>query len=265
MRFFISIFGGILIGVSLLLGYQRRNDFPQYIAFLSNRDGNSEVFLLNPETKTTKQLTFTAPPNNDYGHCWVAWQNFQIYIDYGRNYEPGDFDCYGGTGYILKIDLVGKKQKKNIDESYFGLSKLSHGDWSITIEYPPNSNNRKYAEIYRIHKGTGSKMLITTLQDGYDWPSQLQWTKNGKWIVYFDRLPDYGYTLYRIRPDGSGRQQLTNANHKSDFCRLFSISPNNEWVYFAQTDENNVACSIIYRVKLDEPNFGTTIEYVRFC
>lgn len=259
MRFFISIFGVILIVVSLLLAYQRRNDFPQYIAFLSNRDGNSEVFLLNPETKAAKQLTFTKTPNNDYGHCWFAWteQSLRIYAKYGGNYAPGDFYCYHGAGDVSQINLWGKVRDQKADEDYIRAPKSPNRDWHITLEYPPNS----LVEIYRNHKTSGNHQLIATM--GYD--GSIDWSKNGDWIVYsYYDATNRTALLYRVRPDGRDLQHLTNPFYKKNECTLFYISPNSEWVYFMQPiEDENAPCPLLYRVKLNgSDSFGETIENV---
>lgn len=259
MRLFILAFGLTLTFVSALLLWKRQNDVPQYIAFLSNRDGNSEVFIMKPDGSNLKQLTHANSPSNDHGHCWFSWaeQGLDIYAKFGNSYEPGDFYCYHGGGEVSQLNIDGKILERNADENYIRAAKSPNGKWYITKESLPKQNAPYYAGIYRTDKRTGEKEFLASLEHWLY--SDVRWSSNGDWIVFIDfATNDNTNKLYRMRPDGSDLQLLTNSS-----CDIFSISPNSNWLYFVQNDDEDKGdCSTVYRVKLDEPNFDSTKELV---
>lgn len=66
----IGFLGVVLMLLSGTLVYARRDEPEQWIAFISDRDGNAEIYRMRPDGGDVQQLTQTG---SNTTHCSVRW------------------------------------------------------------------------------------------------------------------------------------------------------------------------------------------------
>lgn len=244
------LFGAMLILVSGLLTLQRTDESFYLLAFLSNRDGNAEIFRMLPDGRALTQLTFTTPPTSDsHGHCGIAWMpdRFHLITSYGPNYEPGDFFCYHDYGQNFRLDVIsGKITPFEYQEKPLVWSP--DAQWKLFIE-PVRLVGRVAYELYRVQPGNKNKQVIASLTNWRNTP--VQWSK--LWIVYMDDPnADYRNEIYRLHPDGTNNQRLIPLSERTIFCDQLAIA--GTWLLFGVQDSSG-NCTRLYRTPLNEPTF----------
>ncbi len=250
IRWFSFSFGLLLILVGLLLTTQRTNEPFYLLAFLSNRDGNSEIFRMLPDGRNLTQLTHTNPPATDsHGFCELVWlpNRFHIITSYGPNYEPGDFFCYHTYGRDFRLDMISGKVTA-FDYQEKPLVWLPDG--KLFIE-PVRIAGRVVYELYRVRNN--DKQIIANLTNWRGTP--VQWS--GEWIVYMDDPnADYRNEIYRLHTDGTSNQRLIPPSERTIFCDQLAIAGN--WLLFSIQDQAG-SCNRLYRTRMDDPHF--IVEY----
>lgn len=101
-------------------------------------------------------------------------------------------------------------------------------------------------QIYTVSEGGGGLTQVTQAM-GQPWNECPSWSSEGTWI-FFDTFPNPGASLiYRIHPDGTGRQLADRPSPQSHNCP--SVGPGGTRVVVVQTSPRNF--STIVRMKLD--------------
>lgn len=244
------LLGGCLLATTLLLLVVRNNAPLHFIAFLSNRDGNAEIFRLSPDGADLTQLTHTSPPPSDsHGYCGLAWfQNeFSLITSYGTNYEPGDFFCYHNYGQEYRLNVItGEMSPYEYTESPLIWSPDAR--WKLFIE-PTRTTRQVIYEMYRVQVNSKAKQVIVEITNWRGTP--VQWSDD--WIVYMDDPnADYRNEIYRVHPDSTHNQRLIPHSDALIFCDQFAIT--GDWLIVAAQDANG-ACNQVYRVDLTRDTF----------
>ena len=121
---------------------------------------------------------------------------------------------------------VGIMNPDGSNEEYISLPDTNSGfpTWS------PDGNRIVYsqdAHLVIYDRTTGVRTNLTQPTGQRD--TFPQWSPNGDWIAFSsDRESDEDFTLFLIRPDGTGLRRLTNVSGDSH-C---SWSPDGNWLVF---------------------------------
>lgn len=185
------------------------------IAFISNRDGNDEVYLLD---LASGDATVVAPHPGKDGH--PKWSADGAWLVFNRTFDPAD---RGGDGdsAILRVRPDGRDLSVLSDsprvETFASLSP--DGRSVVFVEWFPDAagTRNRNGELVIVDIGSGLRRQLTRSEgfDGFPY-----WGASGRWI-YFSTA-DAGanasreFVVHRIHPDGSGLEQLTALDGRSE-------------------------------------------------
>lgn len=206
------------------------------IAFVSTRDGNSEIYIMNPDG--TEQENLTNHPARDYEPEWLPDGKIRFESDrdgkrkkyvmdvHGnllpsgeesekREWSPfsgvrmgdGTYICFAGTGKdyaIVRRSLNTKEQEI--------IQKVSI---STDFALPPDKTRIVYNakswwtghQIYTMNVDGSEKKRLTYRSGLKDKPS---WSPDGKMITF--RLWKGKSEIYIMNADGSGQRRLTSVH-----------------------------------------------------
>lgn len=170
------------------------------IYFLSNRDGNFEVYSMDATGSEQKNLT--NHPNLDY---WVSYNQLNGLIYFYSN-RHGNNDIYYMNKNSLNPRMKPNNEASNTNPqiSPDGLTILFQSDW-----------NRSSGEIYSMNIQTNETTRLTDNEVSEDVAA---WSPDGKTIVYSKdaRDPknkqeeeDGDYEIFTMNADGTNEKQLT--------------------------------------------------------
>ncbi len=133
-------------------------------------------------------------------------------------------DLPGGESAVYVLPLSGGTPKlvTNQTPSYW------HG-WapdgkSVTIV--AQRNGLKIYNLYKVDVNTGKEIALTTNKTGHvDGP---EYSPDGKYI-YYNANPTGTMQIWRMKPDGTSREQLTFDEHHNWFPH---ISPDGKWIVY---------------------------------
>ena len=188
---------------------------PQSISFQSNRDGNNEIYVMNPDGSDQTRLTFDAAGNDQRPD--ISPNDNQIVFSSNRITETnpeGDFEIF-----IMNSD-GGDVRQLTSNAAVDSWPRWSpNGQW---IAFHSNVDGNY--EIYLI-RPDGTELTRVTNYAGLD--QYPEWSPNGKQLA-IRRDVD----LYLIDLDGSNPIQLT-AN--AGINQMPSWAPNGEQLAFLST------------------------------
>ncbi len=153
--------------------------------------------------------------NNDHG---ISFDGKLLAISSSK---PGQ----GGGSAVWVLPLTGGEPKLITEEtpSYF------HG-WAPNnkeLVYVAQRGGKKVYNIYRNSIEGGKEVALTDIKPG-EHTDGCEYSPDGKYI-YYNGNHTGKMQLWRIRPDGSGREQITFDEYNNWFPH---ISPNGKWILF---------------------------------
>ena len=170
------------------------------IAYASSSATDVDIWVARGDG--TEQTNITNDPGGpDLGPSWSP--NGSRIAFWKQNFD--------GTGSIWVMDADGSNAVALTDD----VATNSQPAWSPDGGWIAFSSSRDgNLELYLIHPdGTGLTRLTTTPQDHEENPD---WSPDGRWIAFdactassFPCPGSANYDIFAIRPDGSGRHQLT--------------------------------------------------------
>jgi TolB protein len=205
------------------------------IAFVSDRDGNPEIYVINIDGTGATRLT--DHPAGDYAPAWspdgirIAFYserdgNAEIYAinadgsnlkrltndpanDYAPAWSPDGKQIafhshrYQGAGRIFVMDADGSEVKRLTSPEWDDWSPAWSPDGDQIVFNSSRNNNR---DIWLMN-ADGSKMTNLTRNPADDWWPD--WAPDGKHIVFHSDRDD-NFEIYTINVKGSGATRLTD-------------------------------------------------------
>lgn len=226
------------------------------IAFVSTRDGNDEIYVMNPDGSVQTRLTNNPATDKD-----PTWSPDGAKIAFRSNRD--------GNDEIYTMDADGGNQTRlTNDPATDGQPAWSPDGTKIAFLSSRDGNG----EIYVMSADGGNQTRVTSNPATDQTPS---WLPSGDRILFNSTRT--GHTeIYAMDPDGGNVAQITNHTYSSSTC---SAAPDGATIVY--TDGGISGNSEVYRINLDgsggvrltnnpdndnTPSFspdGTTIAFVR--
>lgn len=193
------------------------------IAFVSERDGNSEIYVMNADGSNQKRLTYD--PAEDYNPCWTEdGKRIMFTRRINRMSEVFIMNADGSDQKVLENPAL-------YDRRY----NLSHGGKKIV---------EGRDEIYVTDSDGNNKIRLTKILGDIHFPC---WSPDGKHIAFVlllvGRWGPYGNTeshLYVVNSDVIGSEKmLTDIDHLVYWKPRPSWSPDSRKIAFASRKLTN--------------------------
>jgi hypothetical protein len=198
------------------------------IAFVSERDGNSEIYVM--ESDGSNPMRLTSATANDIAPAWspsgdkIAFQSdatgtYQIYIMEANGSNCAQLTVYGGCNPSWSPD--GSKIAFEANDEIYTMDSINGGNLQ-------RLTNNTCWDNYPVWSPDGQKILFTSFQDGnteiyvmnadgsqqinlsqsQDTDNHPSWSPDGAKIV-FETYRDGNYELYTMNPDGTLQTRVT--------------------------------------------------------
>ena len=184
--------------------------------FESERDGNWEIYTMNPDGSAETRLTKNTV--DDYTPVWSP-DGKKILFASERNGN--------GEIYVMNTDGTGQKRLTN-DPAWDYDAVWSPDGTKIAWETerhlascPPTRDSWRCNEIYVMNAdGSGQTRLTTNTAGDYE----AHWSPDGSKIV-FESERDGNFEIYVMNADGSGQTKLSN-HQAADYDPIWSPDGN---------------------------------------
>jgi TolB protein len=202
--------------------YEKNNRFeapnwmPDGKRLLFNMDGS--IYLIPAIGGEIQKLNtgFADRNNNDHG---ISFNGKLLAISHHREGLPGG----GSTIYVLPLKGGTPQMVTENTPSYW------HG-WAPdnkTVVYVAQRNGIPIYNIYRNSIKGGKEVALTDNKPG-EHVDGCEYSPDGKYI-YYNGSHSGKMHIWRMKPDGSGREELTNDEYNDWFPH---ISPDGKWIAF---------------------------------
>lgn len=195
--------------------FEAPNWMPDGKKLLFNEGGSLFTIPVEGGTPIRLNTGMALRNNNDHG---ISFDGKKLAISSHREGLPGG----GSTVYVLPLEGGDPKMINGNTPSYW------HG-WSPNGKEVVVVGQRNGSNIYNIYKvdiQSGKETDLTGNKSGHvDGP---EYSPDGKHI-YFNANPTGTMQLWRMNPDGSGKEQLTFDEYHNWFPH---ISPDGKWIAF---------------------------------
>jgi Tol biopolymer transport system component len=178
------------------------------IVFYSERDGNPEIYTMNPDGSDQTRLTFNS--FEDSSPVWSPDGNQIAFISDRDDPQPGK--CFPNCLYqIYMINADGSDEHKLVETEFATLHPDWHPDGTM-LSFDAESNFQ--GNIYRVN-ADGSELHLL-IEDGF-WAD---WSPDGSQIAFASKL-DGLVDIYIADADGTNQRRLTD-NQRSNFFPAWS-------------------------------------------
>ncbi len=206
------------------------------LVFLSERDGNSEIYTSNADGTGIKRLT-----NNSFAEYDPEWSPDGKKIAFARSRGPEDTS---EPFYPIDADIY------IMDADGSNVVRLTDGGNNYHPVWSPDGHRIAYAGLengdnrIRVIGTDGPPTTPVIVGWSRGWNTDPTWSPDGQWIIFASDwfAYDFATLLFRVRADGSELPTLffpvdVNASTLTDAYYLQpSWSPNGSRVAFAECD-----------------------------
>jgi TolB protein len=194
--------------------FEAPNWMPDGKRLLFNQDGSIFTIPIEGGALTKINTDFANRNNNDHG---ISFDGKTLAISHHRDGLPGG----GSTVYVLPISGGVPKLVTEKTPSYW------HG-WAPNgkeVVYVGQRDGKVY-DIYKMNINGGTEIQLTQNRGTHvDGP---EYSPDGKYI-YYNGNQSGTMQIWRMKPDGSGKEQLTFDEYNDWFPH---ISPDGKWILF---------------------------------
>lgn len=167
------------------------------IAFVSDRDGNDEIYVMN--TDGSNQTNLTNSPKMDWYPDWSPDGKRIIFGSYTHRTNPDDEDIY-----IMDADGANLKRLTNTPLGWSDFASWSPDGTKIVFCSDPDGTQQ---DIYIMNAdGSGITQVTNDPEPDY-YPD---WSPVGSRIVYLSVDPVDNCEIYIIDVNGTNKTNLTN-------------------------------------------------------
>jgi len=194
--------------------FEAPNWMPDGKKLLFNMDGSLYKIPVEGGDPEKLNTDFADNNNNDHG---ISFNGKLLAISHHRKGLPGG----GSTVYFLPVRGGVPKLITENTPSYF------HG-WAPNnkeVVYVAMRNGKTVYNLYRNSINGGKEVALTDIKAG-EHVDGCEYSPDGKYI-YYNGNHTGSMQIWRIKPDGSGREQLTFDNYNNWFPH---ISPDGKWM-----------------------------------
>jgi tol-pal system beta propeller repeat protein TolB len=195
------------------------NNFPdwsadnKWIAYVSDKDGNEEIYLVRKDGSNEKRLT-----NNAARDIHPYFSPDGKYILFNSTRGNGSLDIY-------RLTLAnGKTERFTETEENETCARYSPDMTKLVFLRNDDASD----DVYVMDMNTALTTNITqdpTVRNG--WPV---FSPDGHW-VYYSSMQSGLFCIYRIKPDGSGKEQLSHAKAGEEDARVHLVAGSRQFIY----------------------------------
>ena len=196
--------------------FEAPNWMPDGTQLLFNMDGLLYKIPVNGGDLIKLNTDFANKNNNDHG---ISFNGKLLAISHQRDGLPGG----GSTVYVLPLNGGKPKMITENTPSYW------HG-WAPNnkeVVYVAQRDGKNIYNIYRNSIKGGKEVALTNLKAD-EHVDGCEYSPDGRYI-YFNGSQSGNMQLWRMKPDGSGMEQLTFDEYRNWFPH---ISPDGKWIAF---------------------------------
>jgi len=208
-----------------LLTDSYNNNFPdwsydnQRVAFVSDRDGNEEIYVMRTNGEDLKRIT-----NNAERDIHPYFSPDGQYLLFNSTRANGSFDIFR---YTLATGELKQLSATSTDETCARYSPdMKH---IVYLQNGPTSDDVMIADSLNTTQQNISG--TPTIRDG--WP---MFSYDGKWIFY-SSMESGSFCIYKIKLDGSGKTQLTQAKTDEEDARVSLSRDGKNLIYNKRYDD----------------------------
>ncbi len=193
------------------------------IAFVSERDGNCEIYVMNSDGSGQTRLT-----NNSASDVGPIWSPDGKKIAFTSD-RDGDYEIY-----LMNVDGSGQTRVTHTSASshFYNSYAWSPDGTKITFALDVSTPDTENIIIYEVN-ADGSDLIQLTDSQGIN--HSPDWSPNENLISFVserDRNPE----IYVMNADGSNQVRLTNSESQ-DFSQVWS--PNSKQIAFTSYRDGN--------------------------
>lgn len=237
MRVLLFLFSIFLCFLLSFLVINRPSDAGVYwLAFLSNRDGTAQVYIMNPDGSAVRRLT-----SEGQGHRDLQWSPDGRWITGSAQRNATAF-AYN----IYRVDRAGRMQWLSASRLFNVTSPVwsPDGEWLVYVTLEQDIGRE---QIYRMRPDGSQAQNLTFDSFAADFNPAV--SPDGERIAFVSRR-DGNDEIYMMRLDGSDLRRLTDTVVNEGYP---AWSPDGEWLAFISLEATTRGLQrTLYRLRVSD-------------